>query len=180
MRALLRLVAAVLAAVVVTSCGATMPPSYAKSPLSPAGAAGEETKPLPEIRRRTIDGATFSSHDATAQGKVVVVKFFAEYCEPCKKSLPWFQAFAREHRDVAVVGIAEDERESQVRELAEAYGLTFPVVHDLGNALAGRFRVSDMPMTFVADRHGRVRWVGGPGQTEADLEAAVRASSHEK
>ena len=153
-------------------CAAVMPPSYAQNPLSPSGL---ETKALPEIKRRTIEGTSFDT--TTTRGKVTVVKFFAKYCEPCKRSLPWFEKFSREHRDVAVLGIAEDERESDVRDVATAYGLTFPIVHDTGNALSGRFRVSDMPITFVADRKGRIRWVGGPDQTEADLEAAVSASS---
>ena len=76
-----------------------------------------------------------------------------------------------------MLGIAEDERESDVRDVATTFGLTFPIVHDTGNALSGRFRVTDMPITFVADKGGRIRWVGGPDQTEAELEAAVSASA---
>lgn len=159
-------------------CAPAMPASFMQNPLAPSNAtARAETKPLPEIKRRTLDGATFDT--ASARGKkVTVVKFFAKFCEPCRQSLPWFQAFAKQHPNVAVLGIAEDERESDARELVAAYGLTFPVVHDTGNALSGRFRVSDMPITFVADRQGRIRWIGGPDQTEAQLEAAVSASSH--
>ncbi|MDB4935944.1 MAG: thioredoxin family protein [Labilithrix sp.] len=170
--------AVVIVSLLMTACGAAMPASYAQNPLAPSSTsgAGAETKPLPEIKRRTLDGATFDTAEARGK-KVVVVKFFAKYCEPCKRSLPWFQEFAKEHRDVAVLGIAEDERESDVRDVATMFGLTFPIVHDTGNALSGRFRVSDMPITFVADRKGRIRWVGGPDQTEAELEAAVSASS---
>ena len=61
-----------------------------------------------------------------------------------------------------MLGIAEDERESDVRDVTTTFGLTFPIVHDTGNALSGRFRVSDMPITFVADKKGRIRWVGAP------------------
>jgi thiol-disulfide isomerase/thioredoxin len=163
--------ALVLLAILAAGCSATMPPSY-RNPLAPAGV---ETKAFPDFKRKTIDGAPFDT--AQSRGKVVVVKFFAKFCEPCKTSLPWFQRFAVENPKVVVVGIAEDERESDVRELVQAYGLTFPVIQDTGNALSGRFRVTDLPITFVADPSGRVRWVGGPGQTEAQLEAAVSASS---
>ena len=158
-------------------CGpAAMPPSYTQNPLAPSGPLAAQTKPLPEIKRRTLEGATFDT--AAVRGRqVVVVKFFAKYCEPCTRSLPWFERFAKEHADVAVLGIAEDERESDVRDVATAFGLTFPIVHDTGNALSGRFRVTDMPITFVADKSGRIRWVGCPDQTEADLEAAISASS---
>lgn len=153
-----------------------MPPSYAQNPLSPSGPSGAQAKPLPDIKRRTLDGATFDTAEARGR-KVTVVKFFAKYCEPCKRSLPWFQQFAKEHPEVSVLGIAEDERESDVRDVATTFGLTFPIVHDTGNALSGRFRVTDMPITFVADKNGRIRWIGGPDQTEADLEAAVSASA---
>lgn len=180
MRCVQRFIGAIgLAAVALAGagCGATMPPSFAENPLAPSGSPEQpDTKPLPDIKRRTLDGATFET--AALRGKkIVVVKFFAKYCAPCKESLPWFERFAKQHPNVAVIGIAEDERESDAREVVSAYGLTFPVVHDTGNALSGRFRVSDMPITFVADRRGRIRWVGGPGQTEAQLEAAVSASS---
>ena len=173
-----RLVLAVAVVAASAGCGpAAMPASYAQNPLAPSGPTAEQTKPLPEIKRRPLDGATFDTAEARAR-KVTVVKFFAKYCEPCKRSLPWFQQFAKEHPEVSVLGIAEDERESDVRDVATTFGLTFPIVHDTGNALSGRFRVTDMPITFVADKNGRIRWVGGPDQTEAELEAAVSASSH--
>jgi hypothetical protein len=60
--------------------------------------------------------------------------------------------------------------------LAQRYGLSFAVVHDEGNVLSGRFRVSTMPTTFVADSTGVVRWVGGEGQTEDDLRRAIEAA----
>ena len=157
-------------------CTAAMPPSYPQNALSPSGPSALDAKAMPDVKRRTLEGATFDTAEARGH-KVVVVKFFAKYCEPCKQSLPWFQRFATRHPEVAVLGIDEDERESDARDVATTYGLRFPIVHDTGNALSGRFRVSDMPITFVADKKGRIRWVGGPEQTESDLEAAVSASS---
>jgi thiol-disulfide isomerase/thioredoxin len=166
-----------LALMVLGGCGAAMPPSYRENALSPSGPSALDAKSIPDVKRRTLDGATFDTAEARGH-KVVVVKFFSKYCEPCKRSLPWFQKFATEHPEVAVLGVDEDERESDARDLVTMYGLRFPIVHDSGNALSGRFRVSDMPITFVADKKGRIRWVGGPDQTESDLEAAVSASSH--
>ena len=46
---------------------------------------------------------------------------------------------------------------------------------DRGNVLAGRYRVTQMPVTFIVDAEGVVRWVGGPDQTEQELEQALRA-----
>ena len=49
------------------------------------------------------------------------------------------------------------------------------MLHDASKALSGRFHVSDMPMTFIADRAGTVRWVGAEEQTEDSLRRAVEA-----
>lgn len=106
----------------------------------------------------------------------ILVKFFADYCQPCRVTLPAAERVHEDFPDVAFVGIDEDDRSETGRELAQRYGLTFPVVHDGGNALAGLFGVGVLPATFVADGAGVVRWVGGPGQTEDELRQAVRAA----
>lgn len=123
---------------------------------------------IPDFKRAAIDG---SAVDITAfQGKVLVVKFFAKYCEPCKRTLPLAQKVHQEMgNQVVVIGIAEDELLSDVLEVVQKYQVTFPVVHDNGNILLGRFRVRELPITFVADKAGIVRWVGGPEQGDEDL-----------
>ena len=149
-------------ALLVLSCGtAGMPPS-ASSPVL--------DKPIPAFKRRSIDGVPVQP-----QGQIVVVKFFAKYCEPCKKTLPAAQRLHEQNGDITFIGIAEDEYQADVEEMVQAFKLTFPIVHDRGNVLAGRFRVSALPATFVADATGKVRWVGGEDQTEADLEAAIES-----
>lgn len=131
-------------------------------------------QPLPQIHhKQTLDGKEL---DARAlAGKPVLVKFFADYCQPCKETLPAAERVHQTHPDVLFIGIDEDDSVETARTLAEHHGLTFPVVHDEGNVLSGRFRVSTMPMTFVADSSGVIRWVGAEGQTEADLTRAVEA-----
>lgn len=157
----LALLLTVLIAAVALGCGASPPPPSAPSALL--------NKPLPKFKRRTLGGGSVN----TEPGQVVVVKFFAKYCEPCMKTLPKAQALHQEHADVRFIGVAEDEYQADVDEMVQTFGLTFPIVHDRGNVLAGRFRVSEMPITFVADATGTIVWVAGERQKEDDLEAAV-------
>jgi thiol-disulfide isomerase/thioredoxin len=133
------------------------------------------SKELPAFHRPTIDGRGFDT--VLLRGKPVVVKFFAQYCEPCKKTLPAAERLHRDNPDVTFVGIDVDDYSTTAMKMTSAYGLTFPVIHDTGQVLKGRFRVADLPVTFVADRQGVVRWIGGPGQTERDLEQALGAVS---
>lgn len=99
----------------------------------------------------------------------MVIKFFAKYCEPCKRTLPAAQREHQQRPDVLFLGVSEDERMFDAREVIERYGVTFPVVHDRGNVLAGKFRVRELPVTFVADRDGTIRHVLGPGHAEDAL-----------
>jgi thiol-disulfide isomerase/thioredoxin len=128
---------------------------------------------MPAFQRRALDGSTFDT-GAHPSG-VVVVKFFAQYCEPCKKTLPAAEKLHRDRPDVFFVGVSEDESASAAQNLVSLHGLTFPVVHDAGNVLAGRFRVSEMPVVFVSGRDGAIAWVGGPEQSDDALARAVES-----
>jgi len=153
-------------AVVTAACGAReLPPS------APSVLLG---RPIPDFRRPTLDGSTFDTKDE--RGHVVIVKFFAKYCEPCKRTLPEVERLHRERPDVAVVGLDEDEHEWDAREVVATYGLTFPVVHDAGNILFGRYRVRDLPMTFVVDASGSVRWTAASVGAHDALARAVEAA----
>lgn len=160
-RASLLLAALLLAA----ACRPAGPPPSAPSPLA--------QQAVPDFARPTLGGDRIDT--AQLRGKVVVIKFFAKYCEPCKRTLPAAQKLHQQHGEVAFVGVSEDEYASDAQALVQSYGLTFPVVHDQGNVLAGRFRVHEMPVTFVIDAQGVVQWVGGPQQDEDDLAAAIEA-----
>lgn len=156
---------ALLAFLLVTGCGHGGPPPSAPSALS--------GKPLPAIHRPALDGASVDT--TAARGRVVVVKFFADYCAPCKKTLPAAEALHRDRPDVVVIGISEDENAGIAEDVARRYQLSFPVVFDAGQVLAGRFRVNELPATFVAGKDGSVRWVGGVSQAEDALARAVEA-----
>lgn len=148
------------------SCG---PKSSGAVPPSAASALSGE--PAPTFKRPTLAGNMLDT-EALA-GRVVVVKFFAEYCEPCKRTLPEAQELHRRNDDVAFIGISEDERQSDAESVVRSFGLTFPVVMDRSNVLAGRFRVQQLPITFVIDQAGRVAWVGGPQHGRKDLQAVL-------
>jgi thiol-disulfide isomerase/thioredoxin len=143
---------------------ASMPPS------SPSRLLRE---PMPTFARATLAGDKFDS--AAHPNQIVVVKFFAQYCKPCQKTLPAVEELHKEKPSVVVIGVSEDESEGAALELAKQYGLTFPVIHDTGNVLAGRFRVAEMPMTFVRDRDGRIVFVGGPDKESDQVAQAVRS-----
>ncbi len=148
------------------ACGTPRFPLSADHPL-----LGQQ---LPEIGRHiTVFGTAFDSDEL--RGHPVFFKFFAEYCVPCKESLPAFQRLHQTHEEVRFVGIDEDPQMEDAVELAREFRLTFPVIADQNKVLSGRFKVSMLPTSFAVDASGTVRWVRTSRTSEKDLKRAVAA-----
>ena len=130
-------------------------------------------EPLPAFHRPTLQGGTFDS--SASPGHLLVIDFFAAYCRPCQRKLPELEALHRRQPGLSIVGVSLDETGDAARKSVTRHHLTFPVIHDTGNVLAGRLRVTELPISFVVDGNGRIRWVGGPDQPDDALARAVAA-----
>lgn len=148
------------------------PSDAAPPPSSPSPLLGA---PVPAFRRPTIQGSTFDTAAAHARSRLLVVDFFAAYCRPCQRALPALEALHAERPDVEVVGVSLDDSPEGAARMVGRHRLTFPVVHDGGHVLAGRFRVSELPASFIVDGNGRIIWSAGPLQAEDALHRAVTA-----
>jgi len=113
------------------------------------------------------------------RGRVVVVDFWASWCEPCADSMPVYQRLHTQYgaRGLTIVGVSQDQRVDQARQFVERHHLTFPVLFDEGHGVANRYRPSRMPTAYIIDRAGTVRHVhaGYRADDAARLEAEVRA-----
>jgi thiol-disulfide isomerase/thioredoxin len=157
-----------LASLLVSACAhapAPPPPPSAPSPL-----LGRE---VPAFRRPTVQGRVFDTAAARAGGRVLVVDFFAAYCHPCQRALPALEALHEARPDVEIVGVSLDDGPEGAVAMINRHHLTFPVVHDTQHVLAGRFRVSELPVSFIADASGRVIWTAGPAQAASQSDDAL-------
>lgn len=94
------------------------------------------------------------------RGKVVLLNFWATWCNPCRVEVPWFIEFERSYRDrgVAVVGVSLDEDGwDSVTPFLARHGVNYRVL--IGNdAVAGLFGgVQSLPATFIIGRDGRIQ-----------------------
>jgi peroxiredoxin len=111
-------------------------------------------------------------------GQVVLVDFWATWCEPCRLSFPQYQALARRHgSNVVVLGISEDDEDAGIDRFIEETGANFPVAWDGDKSLAQRYRINSMPTLFIIDKNGLVRYVHSgfrPGD-EDQIDAAIKS-----
>ena len=109
----------------------------------------------PEFNGRMTDGREVSL--ASLQGKVVVLNFWATWCQECRSEMPAFEQLHREFsvHGLAVIGINAREETTTIRNYAKEFGLTFPVIVDPKGTINAAYGVIGLPTTFLIGRNGR-------------------------
>lgn len=118
----------------------------------------------------------------------VVVTFGASWCGPCKlelKALLELRSLLDEMRTQVVVVVADQEpegRAAMVAWLKADLQVPFAIVADDMGLLARRYRTSELPASFVADRQGRLIWAhaGWSSETTPALLKTLRTGFEER
>lgn|GEM_PF-281634 len=140
-------------------------------------------KPVPDFTLTQLDSGedvSLSSH----AGKTVLVNFWATWCPPCRREMPWLQKAHDNYKDQGLVLLAVDGGEkvppSMAEETIQRYvtqsGLTFPILWgDAAYQLQNDWSVYGLPATFLIDTEGVVRLVHtGMFPNNATLDHEVR------
>jgi peroxiredoxin len=109
------------------------------------------------------------------KGKVVLVDFWATWCEPCKKSFPKLQDLNVKLKasGLVIVGISQDDEGEGLVEFGKTYGAEFPLGWDKDKNVAKKFKPPSMPTSFVVDKQGVVRFAH-MGYHDGDEEAVEK------
>lgn len=122
-------------------------------PLEPWG--GELA---PALVLKDLRGAT---HDlAKHRGRVVLVNFWATWCEPCRHEMPSIERLRDklEGKPFSVLAVNVDEPDARVRRFLEQTALSLPVLMDQNKKVTRGWNVRVLPTTFVIGPDGRVRY----------------------
>jgi thiol-disulfide isomerase/thioredoxin len=154
-----------------------MPPLNRNATLSGMGWALSDKADRQSFQGQEQKRAKVSDY----RGKILVLDFYATWCEPCRESVPGLIALQKryEPRGLQVVGLnvggPDDQRE--IASFAKELGIQYPL--GIPDESLTDLLLSDngsIPQTFVLDRKGQLvkRFIGYGDYTTEDLEKVVR------
>jgi cytochrome c biogenesis protein CcmG/thiol:disulfide interchange protein DsbE len=113
-------------------------------------------KPAPPFVRTDLQGRPVDL--STFKGRVVLLSFWATWCEPCQVEMPrfidWQTRFGPQ--GLQVVGVSMDDSDAPVRDVISQRGVNYPVL--MGDAELARLYdgILGLPVTFLIDRQGKI------------------------
>ena len=130
----------------------------------------------PPIDLMTTDGAPLSLQ--ALRGKVVLVNFWATWCEPCLREMPSLQQLRDQlHADgFEVLAVNYQEGPARINGFIEKMKLTLPVARDTDGSVARAWRARVFPANYLVDRAGNIRYAmdGAADWTSPSLISTIR------
>jgi thiol-disulfide isomerase/thioredoxin len=112
----------------------------------------------PQIELLRTDGLPLSL--AQLRGKVVLVNFWATWCEPCVTEMPSLQRLRDQlgPEGFEVLGVNIREGPARIDPFVQKLGISFPIVRDTDGAVTKAWGVGVYPTSFIVDRAGAIRY----------------------
>lgn len=134
---------------------------------------------IPGVAAPRLADASHRVDFGKLRGDVVYVDFWASWCVPCRQSMPALEALFRKYQDrgFRVVGVNKDVATDDALRFLKRVNVSFPLVADTDDVVAKAFDVQAMPIGYLVDRKGVVRYVhrGFTADTAVELRTEIES-----
>lgn len=118
-------------------------------------------EPAPEFTLKDLEGKDYTLSSYKGK-KVVMIDFWATWCNICKREMPVLQSVYKEYSEKGVefLGIALDENIKQIKKVIAEKGVTYPILLDIGAKVATELYqlAGPIPLKVVIDCEGVIRY----------------------
>jgi thiol-disulfide isomerase/thioredoxin len=126
------------------------------------GSSFKKGEKLPEFNLANL-GKSGKLKSSSLDGKVVIVDFWASWCEPCKKSFPIYNELYTKYAknkagkfQFVILGINVDDEKKSGEDFLKSTPVKFPTVYDEGKKLINKAGISTMPTAYIVDKKGKI------------------------
>jgi thiol-disulfide isomerase/thioredoxin len=115
-------------------------------------------QPAPDFRLARLDGDGHVDLKSFRNNKVVLVNFWASWCDPCKREMPRLEQAYRQYRakGVEFIGVDTNDFDSPAKREVRKADTSYPVLYDSAGRVVDDYGGLGLPKTFVIDRRGRI------------------------
>ena len=131
---------------------------------------------LPDVHGKAVKLSDF-------RGRVVLLNFWATWCQPCQREIPWFIDFQQTYgrRDFAVLGVSLDEDGwTSVKPYIERKKTNYPVMVGNNELSALYGGIGDLPTTLLIDKSGHIAVTHVGLCTRSDYEGEIKGLLEEE
>jgi peroxiredoxin len=113
------------------------------------------------------------------RGRVVVIDFWATWCDVCTKEMKYFVRAQRQYGDKVAVVTVSDELPDVAASYFRTWNIELPLVEDLAGAISRIYSIAKIPDTLVLDPEGRVSYVSVGGLSWEELRSAIERAAEQ-
>ena len=123
---------------------------------------------VPEFSFTTSDGKTIKSSEH--KGKVILINFFATWCGPCLKEMPYLQSDIwnklKDNPNFIILSFGRDHSPEEVAKFIESKKFTFPIYADKDKSIYTLFATKYIPRNYLVDQNGTLVYASTGFTTE--------------
>ena len=109
------------------------------------------------------------------RGKIVMVNFWASWCGPCKAEMPAVQQVSAKYAgDLIVLGVNDEDTLGTIRDFAQQFELTFPLLLDSTGDVSVQYKIRAYPTTFFVDREGVIFHIAVGSMEQSTIEEVLK------
>jgi cytochrome c biogenesis protein CcmG/thiol:disulfide interchange protein DsbE len=132
-------------------------------------------EPAPDFELVTFSGDNYQL--SSLRGKVVVINFWASWCESCKPEARDLEEAYQSYLsrgDVIFLGVDYVDTEPEALAYLEEFGVTYPNGPDLRTQISQAYRIRGVPETFIIDQQGIISHLQiGPFRSLAEIQGYI-------
>jgi peroxiredoxin len=130
--------------------------------------------PAPDF---TVSDGTHTVHLASYRGHVVLLNFWATWCEPCLVELPSLLQLHRDQPNLVILAVSIDEDPDAYTQFIARRHIDLMTVRDPSQSAAKLFHTDMWPETYLIDRNGIIRskFIGAQDWSNPEIRALLKS-----